>query len=219
MNFVFPHQPQAALPIHGLTEHYSVRRIFCVGRNYVAHATEMGGEVDRESPWYFTKSPHSLGQSHISIPYPQGTQDYHHEMELVVALGPDANVFGYACGLDMTRRDLQQIGKDNRRPWDLGKEVENGAIIGSVTQASAFGDVVEQVIELTVNGGLRQRGQLSEMVWSVSEIIAHLSGFYQLGAGDLIMMGTPSGVGPVVPGDKIEGRIAGLQPVRLTIAV
>ena len=136
-----------------------------------------------------------------------------------MALGPDANVFGYACGLDMTRRDLQQVGKDNRRPWDLGKDVESGAIIGSVTQASAFGDVVEQVIELTVNGGLRQRGQLSEMVWSVSEIIAHLSGFYQLGAGDLIMMGTPSGVGPVVPGDKIEGRIAGLQPVRLTIAV
>jgi fumarylpyruvate hydrolase len=217
MTFVFPPEPQASLPIHGQTGQYPVRRIFCVGRNYVAHAVEMGGEVDREAPWYFTKSPHALGQRGLCIPYPQATQNYHHEMEFIVALGADAEVFGYACGLDMTRRDLQQIGKDNRRPWDLGKDVENGAVVGSIAQVSDFGAVADQTIELSVNGTLRQKGALSDMVWSVPEIIAHLSGFYQLGAGDIIMTGTPSGVGPVVAGDQIEGRITGLQPVRLSL--
>ena len=217
MTFVFPPEPQAVLPIHGQIEQYPVRRIFCVGRNYVAHAVEMGGEVDREAPWYFTKSPHSLGQSGLRIPYPQGTQNYHHEMEFVAALGPDTEVFGYACGLDMTRRDLQQIGKDNRRPWDLGKDVENGAVIGPITPVSAFGAVADQTIELSVNSTLRQKGTLSDMVWSVPEIIAHLSGFYQLGAGDVIMTGTPSGVGPVVAGDRIDGSIDGLQPVQLSL--
>lgn len=217
MNFAFPPEPQTALPIHGRSNLYPVRRIFCVGRNYVAHATEMGGEVDREAPWYFTKSPYSLGQSGSCIPFPQGTQNYHHEVEFVVALDGDANVFGYACGLDMTRRDLQQIGKDNRRPWDLGKDVENGAIIGPITPVSVFGNVGQQSIELTVNGTMRQDGVLADMVWSVPEIIRHLSGFYRLGAGDIIMTGTPSGVGPVVAGDQIEGQIEGLQSVNLSL--
>ncbi|MFT4700463.1 MAG: fumarylpyruvate hydrolase [Yoonia sp.] len=218
MTYAFAPEPQKSLPIVGGETCFPVRRIFCVGRNYVAHAAEMGGEVDREAPWYFTKSPHSLAQSGVTVPYPQGTQNYHHEVEFVVALGPDATVFGYACGLDMTRRDLQQIGKDNRRPWDLGKDVEDSAVIGDITLAAAFGAVYDQSISLQVNEAIRQNGLLSDMVWSVPDLIAHLSVFYILGAGDVIMTGTPSGVGPVVPGDVITASVAGLSPVRLTIA-
>lgn len=217
MTYIFPPEAPYALPIEGADQHYPVRRIFCVGRNYVAHAAEMGSEVDREAPWYFTKSPHALAQSGAVVPYPKGTQNYHHEVEFVAALGPHAKVLGYACGLDMTRRDLQQIGKDNRRPWSLGKDVENSAVIGSITPVSAFGEVGAQHITLSVNGALRQSGRLSEMVWSVPEIIAHLSGYYDLGAGDLIMTGTPSGVGPVVAGDQLQGQIEGLSGVSLTL--
>jgi fumarylpyruvate hydrolase len=218
MTYAFAPEPQKSLPITDSESHFPVRRIFCVGRNYVAHATEMGGEVDREAPWYFTKSPHSLAQSGVTAPYPQGTQNYHHEVEFVVALGPDASIFGYACGLDMTRRDLQQIGKDNRRPWDLGKDVENSAVIGEIMPAAMFGVVSDQSISLLVNDARRQSGLLSDMVWSVPDLIAHLSAFYRLGAGDIIMTGTPSGVGPVVSGDVITASVAGLSSVTLTIA-
>lgn len=218
MSYVFPPEDPRSLPIVGSDLQFPVRRIFCVGRNYVAHATEMGGDVDREAPWYFTKSPTALAQSGQSLPYPQGTQNYHHEIELVVALGIDATVFGYAVGLDMTRRDLQQVGKDHRRPWDLGKDLENGAVIGAITPADQVGDIGAQTIALDVNGDQRQTGLLSDMVWSVPEIIAHLSGYYHLGAGDIIMTGTPSGVGPVVAGDVLHGTIDGLAAVDLTIA-
>lgn len=217
MTYIFAPEPHYTLPIDGTDLLYPVRRIFCVGRNYVAHAAEMGGEVDREAPWYFTKSPHALAQSGQTLPYPPGTQNYHHEVELVAALGPDADVLGYACGLDMTRRDLQQIGKDNRRPWSLGKDIENGAVIGSIKQISEGFDPGKQSITLTVNGAERQSGRLSDMVWSVPEIIAHLSGFYTLGTGDLIMTGTPSGVGAVQPGDHLVGQIEGLSEVTMTL--
>ena len=218
MTYLFPPEEPYSIPISGSESLYPVRRIFCVGRNYVAHATEMGGEVDREEPWYFTKSPHGLARSGGVQPYPKGTQNFHHEVELVVALGRNADVLGYACGLDMTRRDLQQIGKDNRRPWSLGKDLEGGAVVGPITPVSDVVDLSTAPIALTVNGALRQSGQLSDMVWSVPEITAHLSGFYTLGAGDIIMTGTPSGVGPVVVGDHLVGRIDGLEPVTLTIA-
>ena len=218
MPYVFPPEDLRSLPIEGSDLRFPVRRIFCVGRNYVAHATEMGGEVDREAPWYFTKSPTALAQSGQSLPYPQGTQNYHHEIEFVVALGANATVFGYAVGLDMTRRDLQQMGKDHRRPWDLGKDLENGAVIGAITPADQVGDIREQTIALDVNGVRRQTGLLSEMVWSVPEIIAHLSGYYHLGAGDIIMTGTPSGVGPVVAGDVLHGTVDGFAPVDLVIS-
>lgn len=217
MPYIFPPEAPKTLPIVGSDLQFPVRRIFCVGRNYVAHATEMGGDVDREAPWYFTKSPTGLAQSGQSLPYPQGTQNYHHEIECVVALGANATVFGYAVGLDMTRRDLQQVGKDHRRPWDLGKDIENGAVIGAITPADQVGDIREQTIALDVNGVRRQTGLLSEMVWSVPEIIAHLSGYYHLGAGDIIMTGTPSGVGPVVAGDVLHGTVDGFAPVDLVI--
>lgn len=222
-DFVFPPRAVPALPIVGQTAVFPVARIFCVGRNYAAHAAEMGGEVDREAPWYFTKSAYALCQTHETVPYPPGTTNYHHEMELVVALGADAFevdqskamdvVFGYACGFDMTRRDRQQDGKDARRPWSLGKDVENGAVIGQITPKAAFGDIGPQRISLAVNGETRQDALLSDMVWSVAEVIAHLSQYYHLSAGDLIMTGTPAGVGPVVAGDFITGTIDGLMGV------
>lgn len=221
----FPAPKLNIIPIQGDTAGFPVNRIFCVGRNYVAHAIEMGGEVDREAPWYFTKSAQATCQSGASVPYPPGTSNYHYEMELVIAMGKPAfrvdtgramdTVFGYACGLDMTRRDRQQDGKDARRPWSLGKDLENGAVIGTITPRENFGSIDAQRIALTVNNEVKQDATLSEMVWSVPEIISHLSAFYHLQAGDLIMTGTPAGVGPVVAGDFIKGSISGLSDVEL----
>lgn len=228
INLKFPAPKLNVIPIHDDSAGFPVNRIFCVGRNYVAHAAEMGGEVDREAPWYFTKSAQAICQSGASIPYPPGTDDFHYEMELVVAIGKSAfridkgraldTVFGYACGLDMTRRDRQQDGKDARRPWSLGKDVENSAVIGTITPREKFGDVGAQRIALTVNDIIKQDARLLDMVWSVTEIISHLSAYYHLQAGDLIMTGTPAGVGPVVAGDVINGSISGLLDVKLQIA-
>lgn len=215
------------VPVEGGEGGYPVRRIFCVGRNYAAHAAEMGNEVDREAPFYFTKTPHALCLSGATIPYPLETTDCHHEMEFVVALGATAfrvsqaeamaAVWGYGCGIDLTRRDLQAQAKDKRRPWDLGKDFENAAVMGALVPKEAFGEIADQTIRLSVDGRVRQEARLSEMVWSVPEIIAHLSRFYHLGPGDLIFTGTPAGVGPVVPGNLLRGEIDGLPPVILTI--
>ena len=215
------------VPVEGNTHGYPVRRIFCVGRNYAAHAAEMGNEVDREAPFYFTKSAHALCLSGSTIPYPPGTRDCHHEMEFVVALGAEAYqvaeadaiavVWGYGCGIDLTRRDLQGAAKEKRRPWDLGKDFENAAIIGALTPKDRFGEIGAQVLRLEVTGRVAQEARLSEMVWSVPEIIAHLSRFYHLAPGDLIYTGTPAGVGPVGPGDRMRGEIEGLSPVEATI--
>lgn len=212
--FIFAPPAPVSLAIAGESARFPVRRIFCVGRNYAEHAAEMGNEVDREAPFYFTKSPAAVIASGAQIPYPQGTADYHHEMELVVMLGAGAEIFGYACGLDMTRRDLQAAAKDKRRPWDTSKDFDNSAVIGSISRAFAPAD---QLITLAVNGTQRQSGKLSDMVWSVPEIVAHLATLYRLEAGDVIFTGTPAGVGAVLPGDSIEGRIEGLPPVLLTI--
>ena len=225
--YLFDPAPQPVLPIEGMDLLYPVRRIFCVGRNYVAHAAEMGGEVDREAPWYFTKSAHAVQQSGTVLPYPPGTENFHYEMELVFAL--NASVFkadlaesaaavGYlASGLDMTRRDRQQDGKDNRRPWDLGKDVEGSAVIGALAPAPALDSLGERRIHLAVNGVTKQDATLADMVWSCAEIVSHLSRYYHLGAGDVVMTGTPAGVGAVGVGDVIEGGIDGLPDVKLTI--
>ncbi len=224
---VFPAKSLPELPISGSTSTYQVARIFCVGRNYVAHAKEMGGEVDREAPWYFTKSAFAYCPSGSTVPYPPGTSNYHHEMELAVALGAPvfkgdeddakAAVFGYACALDMTRRDRQQDGKDHRRPWSLGKDVENSAVLAPLTRAEDFGKIGDQRIHLQVNGETRQEATLADMVWRVEEIISHLSRYYHLSPGDVILTGTPAGVGPVVAGDVITGGIAGLDPIALSL--
>ena len=223
---LFPPRPTPIVPVRGQAG-FPVARIFCVGRNYAAHAAEMGHEVDREAPFYFTKSAHSVLLSGQDMPYPPRTNDLHHEMELVVAIGAEAReiaitdavdvVLGYACGLDMTRRDLQAQAKDKRRPWDTGKDFENAAIIGPITPAADMGPLGAQRIQLTVNGLVTQEALLSDMVWSVPEIIADLSTLYTLEPGDLIMTGTPAGVGPVVPGDVLRGTIGDLDPVETRI--
>lgn len=214
------------LPVEGLAEGFPVHRIFCVGRNYAAHAAEMGNTIDRAAPFYFTKPPTGLVLSGGIMTYPPGTEDCHHEIELVIAIGQPAFqvsaadaagvIFGYAVGLDMTRRDLQQAAKDKQRPWDMGKSFEHSAGIGQITQAAEFAPAGQR-IELTVNDTTRQEGELSDMVWSVPEIVSHLSRYYHLTPGDLIYTGTPSGVGPVLPGDRLVGTVEGLSP--LTVAI
>lgn len=223
--FTLPLAP--VVPVAGQDATYPVHRIFCVGRNYAAHAAEMGTEVDREAPFYFTKSPSTLVVAGGEIPYPPGTENFHYEMELVVAIGAPAfrvtandamkAVWGYACGLDMTRRDLQLAARAKQRPWDLGKDVEQSAVIGPLTPAADLPDLGPRSITLSVNGAVRQEATLADLIHSVPEIIAHLSGFYHLQPGDLIYTGTPAGVGAVVPGDRIEGRIDGLTPISLAI--
>lgn len=215
------------IEVQGHAARYPVRRIFCVGRNYAAHAAEMGNEVDREAPFYFTKSPAHVVASGASVPYAPGTQDLHHEMELALYLGAPlycaprdatlAALFGLGSALDMTRRDLQGLAKDKRRPWDLGKDFENSAVLGPVTPAAGFGIIGPQSVQLSVNGALRQSAVLSDMIHDVPAILADLSKYYHLGPGDVILTGTPAGVGAVQPGDVLEGKVDGLAPVRLTI--
>jgi fumarylpyruvate hydrolase len=204
-----------------------VHRIFCVGRNYVEHAREMGFEVDREAPFYFLKDAQAVVPTGATIPYPPGTDNFHHEMELVMAIGSPvfrasddeaaAAIWGYGCGLDMTRRDLQLAARAKQRSWDLGKNFERSAVMAPLTHVSEFGAVGPQRIMLTVNGEQRQDAHLSDLVWSTVEIVAHLSRYYHLAPGDLIYTGTPAGVGPVAPGDRIHGEIDGLAPIDLTI--
>lgn len=206
---------------------FPVNRIFCVGRNYEAHARELGNAVDREAPIWFTKAPAALCHSGEAVPYPPGTANCHFEMELVVAIGAAgfrvaqadamALVFGYAAGLDMTRRDLQNAAKDKGYPWDTGKDFENAAVIGPITPGPAFGAIAGQAIRLTQNGIVRQDASLRELIWSIPELIADLSRLYHLAPGDLIYTGTPAGVGPVAAGDVLEGAVEGLAPVRLSI--
>jgi fumarylpyruvate hydrolase len=224
----FPPAPVAAAPVRGQAARVPIRRIFCVGRNYEAHAKEMGVAVDREAPFYFTKSAEHYAPSGTIAPYPPGTKNYHYEMELVVVIGTAGfqiaeaqaldHVFGYACGLDMTRRDLQSAAKEKQRPWDIGKDVEQSAVLGEIVPAAEAGHPDRGTIELRVNGQSKQSADLSQLIHSVPAVIAHLSQYYHLQTGDLIFTGTPEGVGPVKPGDQLEGSIAGVGTIALTIA-
>jgi fumarylpyruvate hydrolase len=224
---LFPTPPVVTAPVRGRSERIPVRRIFCVGRNYEAHAREMGVAVDREAPFYFTKSAEHCVPSGSTVPYPPGTNNYHYELELVAVMGVAAfrvsadqatkSVFGYACGLDMTRRDLQFAAREQRRPWDLGKDVEQSAVLSEIVSASDIGHPSAGRIELRVNGEVRQSADISQLIHKVAEVIAHLSTFYHLNPGDLIYTGTPEGVGPVNTGDRLEGMIEGVGTVTLTI--
>jgi len=198
-----------------------------VGRNYDDHAKEMGVAADREAPFYFMKAADHYVASGSHVPYPPGTQNYHHEIELVAAIGaggfrvpePRAldHVFGYAAGLDMTRRDLQSAAKEKQRPWDIGKNVEQSAVLGEIAPAAEIGHPRRGAIELRVNGQTKQSGDLSSLIHNVAAIIAHLSQFYHLQPGDLIYTGTPAGVGAVKAGDRLEGSFEGVGTIALEI--
>mgnify|MGYP003444196224 CR=1 FL=1 len=220
--------PIYSLPVRGKTERMPINRLFFVGRNYHAHAIEMGKPVDKriESPFYFTKAPSTLVESGATVAYPPETSNYHHEMELVLAIGKpgfrvaEANaasiIYGYACGLDMTRRDLQLVARDKGRPWDLGKDVEGSAVVSEIVPMP--GKIISSgALELTVNGQPRQKSNIDKLIWNIPELITDLSKFYHLQPGDLIFTGTPEGVGAVVAGDFIEGHIEGVGKISLRV--
>jgi fumarylpyruvate hydrolase len=226
--YLFPPPAVQSLPIRGKTERFPINRIFCVGRNYHAHAVEMGKPVDKsvERPFYFTKSPQTLVLSGATVAYPPETNNYHFEMEMVVAIGragfrvkaEDAHgvIYGYAAGLDMTRRDLQLVARDKGRPWDLGKDIEQGSVCSEIVPME--GQIIDRgAIALEVNGATKQSSDVDKLIWNVREIIADLSMFYHLQPGDIIYTGTPEGVGAVVSGDKITGRVEGVAEVALTV--
>jgi len=232
MSFVFPPHPAVALPVAGSQDRFPVRRVFCVGRNYADHAREMGAaeQADgREPPFFFMKPGDAVvgGTGELAVTYPPLTTNLHHEVELVVALGAGgANVavdaakgliFGYTVGLDLTRRDIQARAKEKGHPWDMGKGFDQSAVAGLIQPVASVGHPAEGRIWLTVNGQLRQDGDLSAMMWKVADIIANLSTLVRLEAGDLIYSGTPAGVGPVVPGDVLEAAVQGVATLRARI--
>lgn len=225
-DLVIPAPQPVRIPVAG-GGYFPVRRVYCVGRNYAEHVKEMGNDL-REPPFFFSKPADAVVTEGGPIAYPPQTADFHHEIELVVAIGRDGtaiaeqdaleHVYGYAAGLDMTRRDLQAEAKKAGRPWTMAKGFDQSAPIGTIAPASVIGHPSRGAITLSVNGGERQRGDLAEQIWSVPETIASLSRLVTLRAGDLIMTGTPSGVGAVRPRDVLEGEIEGVGTVSTVIA-
>ncbi|MFO1412500.1 MAG: fumarylacetoacetate hydrolase family protein [Burkholderiales bacterium] len=231
MTHPFPLWDLPTVPIVGTHDRFPVRHVYCVGRNYAEHAKEMGGDATKEPPFFFTKPadavvpvvPPDVGR----IRYPMATKNYHHEIELVVAIGKagadiapeQANgyVFGYAVGLDMTRRDLQNDMREKKRPWDIGKSFAQAAPIAPISPVAQTGVLARGAITLDVNGQRRQQGDLADMIWDVPHTLAFLSRFYELLPGDLVFTGTPAGVGAVVAGDTLVGQVAGLTPLSIRI--
>ncbi|HEV8500791.1 MAG TPA: fumarylacetoacetate hydrolase family protein [Casimicrobiaceae bacterium] len=231
MNFAIPAWEMPSVPIHGTAERFPVRHIYCVGRNYAEHAKEMGGDATKEPPFFFCKAADSIlavdaghrGRMH----YPLATQDLHHEIEMVVAIGRAGTqrtpqnalelVFGYAVGLDMTRRDLQNQMREKKRPWDIGKSFAQAAPIAPIHRVAEVGHPARGAITLAVNGTQRQRGDLGDMIWEVPNMIAFLTTMYELLPGDLIFSGTPAGVAKVVAGDRLDGSIAGLTSLAVDL--
>ena len=227
-NYVIDPPTQPVVPVAGADAgFFPVRRIFCVGRNYAEHAREMGHDPSREPPFFFTKPADALVIAGAETPYPPATKDLHHEIELVVAVGREAtaidagialdHIWGYAAGIDLTRRDLQADAKKAGRPWDMAKGFDASAPIGDLVPVSSIGHPRSGRIELAVNGTTRQLGEIGDMIWSVPEAIAYLSGLVTLMPGDLIFTGTPAGVSAVVRGDRLEGSIAGVGGVGTTL--
>jgi fumarylpyruvate hydrolase len=230
MSYVLPVPPVVALPVHGTSDHIAARRVFCVGRNYVEHAKEMGF-TGREPPFFFMKPTDALNVvgagSTGEMAYPSLTQDLHHEIELVAVIGKGGrdiaaaqaldHVWGYALGLDMTRRDLQGEMKKLGRPWEIGKAFDQSAPIGPVVPAAALPGIHEAAISLTVNGAVRQTSSTAKLIWSVAETIEHLSRAWELQPGDVIYTGTPEGVAAVVKGDLLVGHVDGLPELSVRI--
>ena len=222
-NYVFAPPATVSVGVVSESARYPVRRIYCVGRNYAEHAREMGHDPDRELPFFFQKNPDNLVLDNKDFPYPTMTSNLHHEIELVVAMGSggrdisaaDAltHVYGYALGIDMTRRDLQNEAKKTGRPWEIGKAFEHSAPMTDITPAAKSGHLSKGAIWLKVNGEVRQQSDLTQLIWNIPEIIAHLSAIFELRAGDLIMTGTPAGVAAVKPGDVMEGYCEGVGTI------
>jgi fumarylpyruvate hydrolase len=232
-NFIFPAQAIVGLLVNGSDAAFPVRRIYCVGRNYAAHAREMGFDPDREPPFFFCKPndaesvvPVAAGAT-VALPYPPRTENYHYEIELVVAIGRSgrdiavedaaSHIFGYAVGLDMTRRDLQMRMREQGRPWEIGKAFDYSAPIGPITRIADSGALDAGAIALTVDGKTVQSSDLAKLIWNVNETIAQLSTLFELRPGDLIMTGTPEGVGAVTPGQRMVGSIDGLTPITVDV--
>ena len=227
MNFVFPPSPQAVLPVFGSSALFPVRRIYCVGQNYSEHVAEMGGDA-REPPFFFSKPADALVPGGGEVAFPPMTENFQHEVELIVALGAGgaklglsealACVFGYAVGLDLTRRDLQLRAKEKKQPWEMGKGCDQGAPVSAIVPVIGGQHPQRGAIWLKVNGAFRQQGDLAQMTWNVAEIIANLSSYVRLAAGDLIFTGTPAGVSPVLRGDLLEGGIDGVGRLEVRIS-
>ena len=228
MSYAIKFRATPALPVAESNQAFPVGRIYCVGRNYAEHAREMGHDPEREPPFFFMKPADAIVQNGATLPYPQATKDLHHEIEMVVAIGRDGadipvakaldHVFGYGVGLDMTRRDLQGEAKKMGRPWEMGKAFDNSAPCTALKTAAMMGHPATGAIWLKVNGKIVQKGDLSEMIWNVPETISYLSKLITLKAGDLILSGTPAGVGPVKAGDKLEGHVDGVGDLTVTYA-
>jgi fumarylpyruvate hydrolase len=229
MNYAVPPAPVYTLTIAGSEERFPVNRIFCVGRNYAAHAREMGRDPDREKPFFFMKPANAAvdAAGEVTIPYPPKTANFHHEIELVVAIGKGGanipleqaleHVFGYAVGLDMTRRDIQLQAREQGRPWEFGKSFAHSAPIGTISPAAVIGHPDAGGIAVTVNGAPRQSSDISKLIWSVAESIAYLSEYETLEPGDIIMTGTPEGVNAVVAGDVMHGVVEGLASITVRV--
>jgi fumarylpyruvate hydrolase len=210
--------------VFGIPERFPVHRVYCVGRNYAEHAREMGSEPDREPPFFFSKPADAIVANGSDVAYPPATENLHHEVELVIAIGRGGaqipvhrareHIFGYAVGNDLTRRDLQAAAKRDGRPWDTAKGFDQSAPLSEIHPVSEIGHVADGDITLHVNGELRQQGRLEDMIWSVPEIISHLSGLFVLQPGDLVFTGTPAGVAALARGDTVEGQITGLTALR-----
>lgn len=228
MSYIFPAPGQPSVEIKGLEDRFPVRRIFCVGRNYAAHAREMGKDPDREAPFFFTKPAYAIVPNNATIPYPPRTGNLHHEIELVAAIDKGGRnipvdealdcVYGYAVGNDLTRRDLQFEARDKGRPWDTGKGFDRSAPITAIVPATVSGHFSKGSIWLKVNGELRQQGNVADLIWSIPEIIAELSTLFELAPGDLIYTGTPAGVSAVKAGDRMEGGVDGLDTLVTTLS-
>jgi fumarylpyruvate hydrolase len=227
VTFVFQPHATPSVAVHGDSARFPVRRIFCVGRNYAAHAREMGKDPDREAPFFFTKPADAVVDDGATIPYPPLTQNLHHEAELVLAIGKPGFrvqqeeawdlVWGYAIGNDLTRRDLQFEARDKGRPWDWGKSFDNSAVCGPIHKASQTGRLEKGAIRLSVNGAVRQQADLADLIWSIPEIVSILSQAVRLAPGDLVYTGTPAGVGAMMPGDVCVVEIDGLGSLTTTI--
>ena len=227
MSYVFTPPAVTALPIRGSDALFPVRRVYCVGRNYAEHAIEMGHDPNKEPPFFFQKNADNIVPGGGDFPYPSATNDVHHEIELIVALAKGGenipvqnalgHVFGYAIGLDMTRRDLQGEAKKMGRPWESGKAFEASAPTGEIVPASEIGHPDKGAIWLRVNGKTVQQGDLNQLIWKVPESISYLSGLFRLAPGDVIMTGTPAGVGPVKRGDELHGHIDGIGDLKIKV--